>query len=111
MSLIYSATEIMCIFLPATCTHGDVRLAVGENVDSFYQGLTDYNSAYYDKDGLVSGRVEVCVSGRYGSVCQTPWTEEDASVVCKQLGYSEYGTCVNVKVALCLEIFVGHDCI
>ena len=75
----------------ATCTHGDVRLAVGENVDSFYQGLTDYNSAYYDKDGLVSGRVEVCVSGRYGSVCQTPWTEEDASVVCKQLGHSEYG--------------------
>ena len=84
--------SVIFVFLPATCIHGDVRLAVGEDVDSFYQGLTDYNSAYYDNDrDWSSGRVEVCVSGRYGSVCQTPWTEEDASVVCKQLGLSEYG--------------------
>ena len=73
------------------CSHGEVRLVVGEDVDSFYKGITDYNDAYYDKDGLTSGRVEVCVSGRYGSVCHTPWTEMDASVVCKQLGFSEYG--------------------
>ena len=90
-SFLSKRSDCFCIYPPATCSHGDVRLAVGETVDSFYEGLTDYNSAYYDKDGLVSGRVEVCVSGRYGSVCQTPWTEEDASVVCKQLGLSEYG--------------------
>ena len=74
------------------CSHGEVRLVVGEDVDSFYKGITDYNDAYYDKDGLTSGRVEVCVSGRYGSVCSPPWTEMDASVVCKQLGFSQYGT-------------------
>ncbi len=60
-------------------------------MDFFYAGDTDYSDAYYDKNGLTSGRVEVCVSGRYGSVCQNPWTEMDASVVCKQLGFSEYG--------------------
>ncbi len=75
----------------AVCTHGEVRLAVGENVDFFYAGDTDYSDAYYDKNGLTRGRVEVCVSERYGSVCQNPWTEMDASVVCKQLGFSEYG--------------------
>ena len=73
------------------CTDGEVRLAVGENVDLFYNEPTDYSDSYYDKDGLTSGRVEVCISGRYGSVCQNEWTEKDASVVCKQLGFSEYG--------------------
>ncbi len=80
----------MYFLLVAMCSHGEVRLVVGEDVDSFYKGITDYNDAYYDKDGLTSGRVEVCVSGRYGSVCHTPWTEMDASVVCKQLGFSQY---------------------
>ena len=75
----------------AMCTHGEVRLAVGENVEDFYIGDTDYSDSYYDKDGLTSGRVEVCISGGYRSVCQNPWTEKDASVVCKQLGFSEYG--------------------
>ena len=96
-------------YITAMCTHGDVRLAVGENVDYFYEGLTDYNSAYYDKDGLVSGRVEVCVSGRYGSVCQTPWTEEDASVVCKQLGLSEYGMYMFVTVKRITLISMNDD--
>ncbi len=81
----------MYFLLAAMCSHGEVRLVVGEDVDSFYEGLTDYNDAYYDKDGLTSGRVEVCVYGRYGSVCHNPWTEMDASVICKQLGFSAYG--------------------
>ncbi len=73
------------------CSHGEIRLVVGDDVSSFYEDFTNYNDAYYDKDGLKSGRVEVCVSGRYGSVCHNPWTEMDASVVCKQLAFSEYG--------------------
>ena len=47
---------------------------------------------HYLKEGRLSvGRVEVCIGGRYGAVCDNYWDYEDASVVCKQLRFSQYG--------------------
>jgi len=50
------------IFL-ATCRDGEVRLVVSDDADSFYMGSTNYDSSYYDKNGLRVGRVEICVGG------------------------------------------------
>lgn len=37
------------------------------------------------------GRVEICFGGQYGTICDDSWNYKEASVVCRQLGYSPNG--------------------
>ncbi len=39
----------------------------------------------------VVGRVEVCFNHSYGTICGVGWSNAEASVVCKQLGFSSSG--------------------
>ena len=78
------------LFRLASCGDGDIRVCLGTDrncaVSASTQHLID--------DRLSVGRVEVCSGGRYGTVCDDVWTEEAASVACRQLGFSPYGNSI-----------------
>lgn len=65
-------TDAVCWYIIyIDCDQGDVRL-IG--------GTTD-----------LEGRVEFCNNNQWGTVCDDSWGVPDATVVCRQLGYSDTG--------------------
>ena len=72
----------------ALCSDGEVRICSEiNNRDCF----VSVNQRYLIDDRLSVGIVEVCSGGRYGTICDDVWTNQAASVVCRQLGFSPYG--------------------
>ena len=59
------------LFHTALCADGQLRLAGGNIANE--------------------GRVEICMNNVWGTVCDNSWGATDATVVCRQLGYSRQG--------------------
>ena len=78
----YFFTDI--VFVPENCTSGDVRLIGGENE--------------------FEGRVEVCISNVWGTICDSGWDSADASVACGQAGFPGQGY-VQMAIAFTMSNF------
>ena len=55
---------------PTNCTEGQIRLR-----------------GHHPREG----RVEICLSGIWGTICHNSWDSRDATVVCRQLGFPVLG--------------------
>ena len=80
-------TVLLFVCVAVSCVDGSVRL---QNPDAF----SDSQLPSYDliKDQVSRGIVEVCVNQSYSTVLlDSFWSDDDATVVCKQLGFSQYG--------------------
>ena len=58
-------------FPPDNCTEGTIRLLYGSTTRT--------------------GTVQVCVNRTWGSICDSGWSSQDATVVCRQLGFPTLG--------------------
>ena len=66
-------------------TESDASVALVECNDS------DVRLFHFAGDNENEGRVEFCSSGRWILVCNDLWDNDDATVLCRQLGYNVDG--------------------
>ena len=66
------------------CTNGDVRLVGGSNP--------------------FEGRIEVCFYNQWGTICDSFWGNEEARVICRQLGYSGTSKTIMPVCILCVYV-------
>ena len=68
----------------SNCTTGEIRLT---------DGTTQYE-----------GRVEVCINGVWGAICDSGWDTREAYAVCHQLGYQGN----NFKDVIAINMYIMY---
>lgn len=76
-------------YFSAMCEEYSARIVRGD--EDIYYNSESIDIAFFINDHLAVGRVELCKDGNWSAVCGNVWTREDASVACKQLGFSGAG--------------------
>ena len=66
----------------STCSEGELRLEDGDNV--------------------LEGRVEICINGAWGSICDNQFGMDEADVICRQI-VQQMGTIHNGECGMLLQ--------
>ena len=69
----------------------DIRSINHTHCTHFIACSTDWELRLVNGGSSLEGRVEVCLNGVWGTICDTSWDDEDGGVACSQLGYSRRG--------------------
>ena len=67
--------------------------------------VPENNQGQIIKDTVSTGRVEMCLNGEFTTICDDSWDNVDASVLCKELGFSEHGM---YMLCLILRMLLYH---
>uniref|UniRef100_A0A8D2Q455 Neurotrypsin n=1 Tax=Varanus komodoensis TaxID=61221 RepID=A0A8D2Q455_VARKO len=69
------------------CSHQeDISLSCYQDNDS-HRVLLGPPIRLMDGENKKEGRVEIFINGQWGTICDDGWSDKDAAVVCRQLGY------------------------
>ena len=83
----YTNLNRTCKFVPFALLHITARNCFVETALRLRGGSTSRE-----------GRVEMCLGGVWGTICDDGWDTTDARVVCRQLGYPTIGMLLDLNL-------------
>ena len=76
----------------AECNHSNTSVDCGHQQDIGINCTTCFHGRVLVHGGDEQrGQVELCWMGKWVNICEDDWSNENANVACRQIGYSGFG--------------------